>query len=124
MHIHPILFPIVSVLLIGGSRAVNMSGPVAEFVNTKISSDTVVIFSKSYCPYCRMAKEVFDKLKLKYTVIELDERDDGGEVQDVLGEMTGARSVPRVFLKGKFIGGGTEVKDLYGKGELQKMIAA
>lgn len=29
-----------------------------EFVDQMVASDVVVIFSKSYCPYCKMAKEV------------------------------------------------------------------
>lgn len=29
-----------------------------KFVNDTIASDKVVIFSKSHCPYCTMAKEV------------------------------------------------------------------
>lgn len=38
------------------------SRPVSEmalkYVNEAIVSDKVVIFSKTYCPYCTMAKEV------------------------------------------------------------------
>jgi hypothetical protein len=37
--------------------------------------------------------QVFDKLSQKYTTIELDHRDDGDSIQNVLGEITGARSV-------------------------------
>jgi glutaredoxin 3 len=37
--------------------------------------------------------------------------------------MTGARSVPRVFVDGNFIGGGTDVKKLYETGALAKMLA-
>lgn len=37
------------------SRATTMA---TTFVNEAIASDKVVIFSKSYCPYCTMAKEV------------------------------------------------------------------
>lgn len=40
------------------STAVDMSGPVAEFVKKTIASDKIVIFSKSHCPYCKTAKEV------------------------------------------------------------------
>ncbi|XP_063985763.1 uncharacterized protein LOC135166939 isoform X2 [Diachasmimorpha longicaudata] len=93
-----------------------------EWVAQTINSDTVVIFSKTYCPYCKMAKEVFEKLKQGYGVIELDERDDADEVQDILGELTGARSVPRVFIKGEFIGGGTDVQKMYQSGELVKKL--
>ncbi|XP_076680280.1 uncharacterized protein LOC143375239 [Andrena cerasifolii] len=103
------------------SSGTEESMPVSkEQVNQLIASDLVVIFSKTRCPYCKMAKEIFDDLKRKYTTIELDERDDGDEIQSILGEMTGARTVPRVFVKGICLGGGTDVKKLYETGELQK----
>lgn len=35
-----------------------MSSEKANLVKDYIHSDTVVIFSKTYCPYCKMAKEV------------------------------------------------------------------
>ncbi|XP_015120831.1 glutaredoxin-C4 isoform X2 [Diachasma alloeum] len=100
-----------------------MSETKREWVTQTINSETVVIFSKSYCPYCKMAKEAFQKLKQAYDVIELDQRDDADEVQDILGELTGARSVPRVFVKGEFIGGGTDVKKMLETGELAKKLA-
>jgi glutaredoxin len=55
--------------------------------------------------YCRKVKSLFDNLKVPYAAFELDQRDDGPAVQTVLGQMTGATSVPRVFVGGKFIGG-------------------
>lgn len=67
-----------------------------------------------------MAKQVFENLQKKYTAIELDEREDGDEIQSILGDMTGARTVPRVFVKGECLGGGSDVKKLYDSGELQK----
>ncbi|XP_012274163.1 glutaredoxin-C4-like isoform X2 [Orussus abietinus] len=91
-----------------------------ELIDQLIASDTVVIFSKTHCPYCKMAKEIFGKINKKFTAIELDERDDGDEIQNILGEMTGARTVPRVFVKGICLGGGSDVKSLYNSGELEK----
>ena len=44
------------------------------------------------------------------------------EYQDILKEITGARSVPRVFLDGKFIGGGDDVEKLFKSGELAKKL--
>ncbi|XP_030373437.1 glutaredoxin-C4 [Scaptodrosophila lebanonensis] len=99
---------------------VNMDSAQAQFVRETIANHKVVIFSKSYCPYCSMAKEQFRKLKVEATVVELDQRSDGNEIQAVLGEMTGARTVPRCFINGKFIGGGTDVKRMYETGVLQK----
>lgn len=34
------------------------SQDVQQFIKQAISQDKVVVFSKSYCPYCDMAKEV------------------------------------------------------------------
>lgn len=39
----------------------DMSGPAAVFVKEAIANNKVVIFSKSYCPYCDMAKEVCER---------------------------------------------------------------
>lgn len=102
------------------SLVVKMDSQYAQFVRDTISNNKVVIFSKSYCPYCSMAKEQFRKLQVDMLVIELDRRADAEEIQAVLGEITGARTVPRCFIDGKFIGGGTDIKRLYDQGTLQK----
>jgi glutaredoxin 3 len=96
-----------------------MASPTAAMVKEWVNSDSIVIFSKTYCPYCKLAKEVFEKLQKKYTAIELDQRSDADEIQSILGEMTGARTVPRVFVKGECLGGGSDVKALYESGKLQ-----
>lgn len=41
-------------------------------------------------------------MKVDFLAIELESRSDCGDVQDALKELTGARSVPRVFVDGKF----------------------
>uniref|UniRef100_A0A1B0FFZ8 Glutaredoxin-2, mitochondrial n=1 Tax=Glossina morsitans morsitans TaxID=37546 RepID=A0A1B0FFZ8_GLOMM len=99
---------------------VDMNSPQAEMVKSAVQNHKVVIFSKSYCPFCTMAKEQFRKLDIAMHVIELDQRDDGDEIQSVLGEITGSRMVPRCFINGNFIGGGTDVKKMYDQGTLQK----
>lgn len=76
---------------------IDMSSPKVDLVKDLIKSDTVVIFSKSYCPYCKLAKEVFDNLKQKFTAIELDKREDCDEIQGILGELTGAKTVRITF---------------------------
>lgn len=39
----------------------DMSSASAQFVRDTIAKNKVVIFSKSYCPYCTVAKEVINK---------------------------------------------------------------
>lgn len=77
----------------------------------------------------------------------MENRDDCADIQAALGELTGATSVrfyshvyvfdhseihlfilrvfqvPRVFVNGQFIGGGTDVKKLNETGELAKLLA-
>lgn len=104
------------------SKQVVMSEATVKLVKDLIASDHVVIFSKTYCPYCKMAKEVFDKLDQKFTAVELDEREDADEIQSVLDEITGARTVPRVFVNGDCLGGGSDVKALYESGKLATLV--
>ena len=47
---------------------------------------------------------------------------DGAPIQDYLLKLTGARSVPRVFIDGKCVGGGTDVTDLHQKNKLVPML--
>ena len=47
-----------------------------------------------------------DEVGIQYEVMELDTTPDGPAIQDIMLSMTGGRSVPRVFINGKFIGGG------------------
>lgn len=60
--------------------------------------------------------------KSKIVVMELDERDDGSAIQDVLLDITGGRSVPRVFIDGEFIGGGDDTDALARSGKLEVML--
>ncbi|CAL9060774.1 glutaredoxin-C8-like [Musa acuminata AAA Group] len=92
------------------------------FVKKTVSSHDIVIFSKSYCPYCRKAKAVFKELKKEPYVVELDQREDGYEIQDALSEMVGRRTVPQVFIQGKHLGGSDDTVEAYESGKLLTLI--
>ncbi|XP_044054425.1 glutaredoxin 2 isoform X1 [Siniperca chuatsi] len=93
-----------------------------QYVREVVSQNCVVIFSKTTCPYCKMAKNVFNEIGATYKVIELDEHNDGRRLQEVLAQMTGARTVPRVFINGNCIGGGSDTKQLHQQGKLVPLI--
>ena len=42
--------------------------------------------------------------------------------QEALHNITGRRTVPNVFIKGKSIGGGSETAELYQSGKLREML--
>lgn len=89
-----------------------------QFVKEQIENP-VIVFSKSYCPFCTRVKAMLREAGVKdLKVIELDQRDDCGEIQDSLLRMTGARTVPRVFIGGKSVGGSDDVAALANNGQL------
>lgn len=93
-----------------------------KFVRKTVSSHEIVIFSKSYCPYCRRAKGVFQELNKIPHVVELDQREDGWDIQNALSEIVGRRTVPQVFINGKHLGGSDDTAEAYESGELAKLL--
>ena len=56
------------------------------------------------------------------STVQLDERSDTDAIQDALQEVTGARSVPRVFVGGQFIGGGDDTARKVSDGTLKQLL--
>jgi glutaredoxin len=85
----------------------------------------VVIFSKSFCPYSRKAKHIlldlYDMSPAPF-VVELNEHEMGSDLQQLLGKLTGRRTVPNVLLSGKSIGGGDDIEHLHMSGNLKSKI--
>ncbi|XP_062313556.1 glutaredoxin-1 [Osmerus eperlanus] len=96
-----------------------------EFVETKIKGDKVVLFIKPTCSYCVMAKDVLSKYKFKpghLEYIDISGRSDMGSLQDYFLEITGARTVPRVFIGKECVGGGSDVAEMDKSGKLKEMM--
>ncbi|WYZ46771.1 hypothetical protein EsH8_IX_000996 [Colletotrichum jinshuiense] len=91
-------------------------------VQQLIDDNKVVVFSKSYCPYCRATKSVLDELNADYEVLELDQIDDGSAIQDALQEITGQRTVPNSFISQKHIGGNSDLQGLLKGGKLENLL--
>ena len=83
------------------------------------------MISKTYCPFCTMAKNALKNYAIpleKIKIMEIENHQDCQEIQDYMWQLTGERTVPRVFIGGKFIGGGTETREYYQSGQLGKLI--
>ncbi|KAL9314113.1 hypothetical protein ACSQ67_019565 [Phaseolus vulgaris] len=70
-----------------------------------VSSAPVIVFSKTYCGYCKRVKDLFEQLGAAYKVFELDTESNGDNIHSAIIEWTGLRTVPNVFIGGKHIGG-------------------
>ena len=90
--------------------------PAEKFVADTLASSRVVVFGKSYCGFTQKALRVLEKRLGPppggFASVSLDQRADGAAVQEVMGRLTGATSVPRVFIGGKFVGGGAILRSL------------
>lgn len=93
-----------------------------DAVNGYISKHDVFVFSKSYCPHSRAVKTLLKDLRIKSRSFELDLQPNGSDYQNALEKITGGRTVPRVFIKGKFIGGNSEVQQKFRSGELYDIL--
>ncbi|KAL4919292.1 thioredoxin-like protein [Aspergillus aurantiobrunneus] len=77
-----------------------------------IDENGVVVFSKSYCPYCKASKDLLTGLGAKYYALELDQAEGGSEIQDALQELSGQRTVPNIYIAQKHIGGNSDLQDI------------
>merc|ERR1712179_92184 len=85
-------------------------------IDQLIKQYPVFVISKTYCPFCTMAKEALKTYAIpsdKIKIMEIENHKDCQEIQNHMSQLTGARSVPRVFIGGECIGGGSETKDLH-----------
>lgn len=97
-------------------------------VKEMIDEKDIFIASKTYCPYCRATlKTMFKDLKVpesKALVLQLNEMDDGAEIQEALREITGQTTVPNTFIGGKHVGGNDDLQALKRSGKLDDMLKA
>lgn len=82
-----------------------------------------MVYSKTYCPYCSQVKSLFTKLNVPAKVVELDQLEDGDDVQSALQEVSGMRTVPQVFVGGKLVGGCDDTLAAYKSGSLGSMLS-
>ncbi|KAF7327399.1 putative grx1-glutaredoxin [Mycena kentingensis (nom. inval.)] len=100
-----------------------MSTP-QEIVENAIAEHKVVVFSKSWCPYCKATKALFAEHFHDETpfIVELDERKDGEDIQQYLLTKTGQSSVPNIFINKEHVGGNDKAQAKYKNGELKRLV--
>ncbi|XP_023682624.1 thioredoxin reductase 3 [Paramormyrops kingsleyae] len=103
----------------GACERGNLKARIKELIDT----NQVLIFSKSYCPYCKKVKDLFSELNVKYSALELDLMDDGSDYQEMLLELTGQKTVPNVFVNKTHIGGSDKTLQAHKDGLLQKLLS-
>lgn len=95
---------------------------IMDTAKAEIASNDVIVFSKSYCPYCTKTKRTLSGMGINAKVIELNQIDNGDEMQGALLVISGQRTVPNVFVKGQHLGGNDDTQAAARSGKLQQML--
>ncbi|CAI4227733.1 unnamed protein product [Auanema sp. JU1783] len=109
----------------GGSSSVPLSRH-SEQIKTEVNEHPVVVYTKDYCPYCVRAEKELNELDIKFVEKNLNEKAkaDPANVEAYvkgLMDLTHQKTVPQIFVCGRFIGGYTEMHAQ--KKNLLKMVA-
>lgn len=112
------------------SKGGDSTDQVQKLVNDAIVQYPVVIFSKTYCPFCTKAKSYIAKEGKSIPgfcppkVFELDNMGQQGRaIQAHLAQTTGRGTVPNVFIGGTSVGGGDEMQRYSNTGVLSQMLS-
>ncbi|KAI9292253.1 thioredoxin-like protein [Neoconidiobolus thromboides FSU 785] len=95
---------------------------ISKRVEDLIANYQIVIFSKSYCPYCKKAKAVLLPKSENKFVLELDLDDDGAKIQKYLLTKTHRNTVPNIFINQKNVGGLDELDAMIEESKLDSLL--
>lgn len=97
---------------------------VAGMVTQFTQSAKVAVFSKTTCPFSLRVKALLDSNKIEYQAMELDtlSPEEMEATQDYLKQETGIRTVPNVWIHGKFAGDSGQIQGLLDEKKLFSMV--
>jgi len=80
----------------------------------------VKVFSTGTCPICDKTKTLLAKWKIPYEEARVDLSQEA--LKEMLEKSDHARTVPQILVKGKWIGGFSELTEMHMDGELQELV--
>ena len=102
----------------------NSSKSIPKEIAKYVQSGKVMVFSLSYCPFCIMAKSTLKQNGVNYDVIELDEINNGTELQESTNNFTNHRTYPKTWVGTTFVGGNDDLEASIKNGNFQKLLIA
>ena len=99
------------------------AGNLVDEINAEVTANKVMMYSKSYCPHCNMAKQCLQGKGIAFEVKELDQINNGDALQNALQSKTGQRTVPNIFVNGEHLGGNSDLQTAAQNGSLDAKLA-
>lgn len=81
----------------------------------------IIIYTGRFCPYCTMAKKLFDRKGATYTEVDVDAKPG---LREELMEKTQRRTVPQIFIGERHIGGFDDLHALDMQHQLDPLLRA
>lgn len=82
---------------------------------------SVVIYTKSWCPYCSAAKDLLQRKGVAFQEIEITGRSDLRD--EMIERAAGRTTVPQIFINGQHVGGCDDLHELEDAGKLDALLA-
>jgi glutaredoxin 3 len=82
----------------------------------------ITIYTKSWCPYCRAAKELLAERGAAFTEIDIEKTPDAR--QEMIQKANGRSSVPQIFIGERHVGGCDDLYALDDRGGLEPLLKA
>ena len=80
----------------------------------------VLLYTKSYCPYCKKCKEFLDSKDVKYDEKIID--DDNALLQEMKAKSGERSDTPQVFINDRHIGSYDDLMAIESQGKLDEML--
>ncbi len=93
-----------------------MDGFLAPSKKRKGILKRVLMYTTGFCPYCLIAKRIFDDLGVPYNEVRVDQ---DPEKWREMTEISQRRTVPQVFVGDRHIGGCDDTQDALRSGQLK-----
>jgi glutaredoxin 3 len=88
----------------------------------QMSTSRVVVYSTTYCGFCRRAEDLLRRVGIAFETIDVT--DDVHARAQLVERAGGRRTVPVIFVDGEPIGGYQELAAMLHAGELKHLCAA
>ena len=86
-----------------------------------MSQGGIVVYSKSWCPYCQRAKALLRAKQVDFAEIDIEVH---AERRSEMIARSGRTTVPQIFINGEHVGGSDDLHALNAAGGLDPLLRA
>ncbi|XP_062839113.1 thioredoxin reductase 1, cytoplasmic isoform X2 [Anolis carolinensis] len=103
-------------------RSGKKTGNWKQVIETLVKKNNIIIFSNTTCSKCSKVKELFQSMKIPYTVVELDKTENEPELKAAVLSLAMEPSLPVVFVRKETLGGYDKTAKAHREGKLHKLL--